>query len=81
MIGAPQASNFAAMVVNWNDDIPQAITIDFALIGAATSINQACTVRDLWTNQNYGRFVGFIDSPMINPHDNVAYSITCDTTL
>ena len=68
------------MVMNWNDDIPQALTLDFALMGAASSINQACSVTDLWSGQYLGSFVGFIDSPLINSHDNVAYKIICDAT-
>lgn len=65
------------MVVNWNDNYAQALTIDFALMGAANSFNQPCEVVDLWNNQNLGSFVGFLDTPLINPHDNVAYMIKC----
>lgn len=78
VIGAQQNGYFAAMVINWNDDIPQALTLDFALMGAATSINQACRVRDLWTDQSLGTFVGFLNTPLIASHDNNAYKIVCD---
>jgi len=66
------------MVMNWNDDLPQAITLDFALMGASTSINAACKVTDLWSNQAIGTFVGFLNTPVIQPHDNTAYKIVCD---
>jgi hypothetical protein len=65
VIGARQNGYFAAMVMNWNDDLPQALTLDFALMGAASSINQACDVKDLWTGQYLGSFAGFLDTPMI----------------
>lgn len=52
--------------------------MDFALMGASTSINAACKVSDLWTGQNLGIFVGFLNTPVIQPHDNTAYMIICD---
>lgn len=77
VIGANQNGYFGALVMNWNGNLPQAITLDFALMGAAPSINTPCQVTDLWTNQVIGTFVGFLDTPLINTHDNVAYKIVC----
>ena len=65
------------MVINWNDDVAQALTLDFALMGAAQNFNQVCQVYDLWNNQFVGAFKGFLDTPLIQPHDNVAYMIKC----
>ncbi len=65
------------MVINWNDDVPQALTLDFALMGAAQNFNQVCQVFDLWNGQFVGHFKGFLDTPQIQPHDNVAYKILC----
>jgi hypothetical protein len=48
VIGAQQTGYYAAIVVNWNDNYAQALTLDFALMGAANSFNQACQVWDLW---------------------------------
>lgn len=56
----------------------QAITLDFALMGASASINTPCTVYDLWTNQLVGTYTGFMDTPIVNSHDNVAYRIKCN---
>ena len=77
VIGAQQNGYYAAMVMNWNDNLAQALTLDFALMGAASSFNQLCQVWDLWNGQALGSFKGFLDTPMINPHDNVAYMIKC----
>lgn len=64
--------------MNWNDNQAQAITLDFVLMGAATTINQECAVTDLWSGSLLGKFKGFLNSPLINPHDNVAYKIVCN---
>lgn len=77
VIGAQQSSYYAAMVMNWNDDVAQAITLDFALMGASSSVNTPCLVSDLWTGQTLGTFVGFFSSQMVGPHDNTAYKIVC----
>jgi hypothetical protein len=50
VIGAQQKGYFASMVINWNDDVAQALTLDFALMGAAQNFNQVCQVYDLWNN-------------------------------
>lgn len=42
VIGANQNGYFGALVMNWNGNLPQAITLDFALMGAAPSINTPC---------------------------------------
>jgi len=49
-------------------------------MGAAKSINTPCQVTDLWTGQALGTFVGFLDTPMIGAHDNLAYKIVCSKT-
>ena len=77
VIGAQQKGYFASMVINWNDDVQQALTLDFALMGAAQNFNQVCQVYDLWNNQYVGAYKGFLDTPLIQPHDNVAYMIKC----
>ena len=77
VIGAQQSGYYAATVVNWNDNVAQALTLDFALMGAANSFNQACQVWDMWNGQMLGSFVGFVDTPMIKPHDNFAHIIKC----
>jgi hypothetical protein len=66
--------------MNWNDYKSQAITLDFALMGASESINTPCKVTDLWTGQVLGTFTGFLDTPAIAPHDNLAYKIQCLST-
>ncbi len=77
VIAGQQNGYYAAIVVNWNDNVAQALTLDFALAGAANSFNQACQVWDMWNGQALGTFVGFMDTPLINPHDNQAYMIKC----
>jgi hypothetical protein len=75
--GMKSETFFAAVVVNWNDNVSLSTAIDLVLIGATDSPKKACTLTDLWTGTYYGIVKGQIITPQIYPHDHMALNIKC----
>jgi hypothetical protein len=69
---------FAVVAVNWNDDEPHVLSMDFVEIGAAESAESECSVIDLWSNTHIGTYKGrYMDPVAIQPHDNRSLKIKC----